>query len=94
MEWYICISVNFMNTALGLEALTHKIEEVLDSVRPYLQADGGDVEVVEVSEGRDVLLKLTGNCSSCSMSEMTMTAGIEESLRRAIPDLGKIQAVK
>jgi Fe-S cluster biogenesis protein NfuA len=83
-----------MSTTVELQALTHKVEEVLNTVRPYLQADGGDVEVVEVSEERDVLLKLTGNCSSCSMSEMTMTAGIEESLRRAIPDLGKIQAVK
>lgn len=83
-----------MSTTTDLEALSHKIEEVLDTVRPYLQADGGDVEVLEVSEGRDILLKLTGNCSSCSMSEMTMTAGIEESLRRAIPDLGKIQALK
>jgi Fe-S cluster biogenesis protein NfuA len=77
--WYICISNNFMSTTVDLETLTHKIEEVLNTVRPYLQADGGDVEVVEVSEGRDVLLKLTGNCSSCSMSEMTMTAGIEDS---------------
>lgn len=83
-----------MSTTPDLEVLTHKIEEVLNTVRPYLQADGGDVEVVEVSAERDVLLKLTGNCSSCSMSEMTMTAGIEESLRRAIPDLGKIQALK
>jgi Fe-S cluster biogenesis protein NfuA len=83
-----------MTTTVDLQALTHKVEEVLNTVRPYLQADGGDVEVVEVSESRDVLLKLIGNCSSCSMSEMTMTAGIEESLRRAIPDLGKIQALK
>ena len=83
-----------MSTTPDLEVFTHKIEEVLNTVRPYLQADRGDVEVVEVSSERDVLLKLTGNCSSCSMSEMTMTAGIEESLRRAIPDLGKIQALK
>jgi Fe-S cluster biogenesis protein NfuA len=66
----------------------------LDSIRPYLHADGGDVEVVEVKENKDVILRLTGNCSSCNMSEMTMTAGIEESLRRSIPDLGSITAVK
>ena len=76
------------------ESLNQKIEQVLDTVRPYLQADGGDVELVEVSENNDVMLRLTGNCSSCSMSDMTMTAGIEESLRRSIPNLGKIHAIK
>jgi Fe-S cluster biogenesis protein NfuA len=74
--------------------LTLKIEAVLDTIRPYLQADGGDVELVEVLSNNDVILRLTGACSSCSMSEMTMTAGIEESLRKSIPDLGKIVAVK
>ena len=74
--------------------LTLKIESVVDTIRPYLQADGGDVELVEVQSNNDVILRLTGACSSCSMSEMTMTAGIEESLRKSIPDLGKIVAVK
>lgn len=74
--------------------LTLKIESVLDTIRPYLQADGGDVELVEVQSNNDVILRLTGACSSCSMSEMTMTAGIEESLRKSIPDLGKIVAIK
>jgi Fe-S cluster biogenesis protein NfuA len=74
--------------------LTLKIETVLDTIRPYLQADGGDVELVEIQSNNDIILRLTGACSSCSMSEMTMTAGIEESLRKSIPDLGKIVAVK
>ena len=74
--------------------LTLKIESVLDTIRPYLQADGGDVELVEIQSNNDIILRLTGACSSCSMSEMTMTAGIEESLRKSIPDLGKIVAVK
>lgn len=75
-------------------SLDQEIDKVLDSIRPYLHADGGDVEVVEVKENKDVVLRLTGNCSSCNMSEMTMTAGIEESLRRSIPNLGSITAVK
>jgi Fe-S cluster biogenesis protein NfuA len=74
--------------------LAQQIETVLDTIRPYLHADGGDVELVEVQENLDVILRLTGACSSCSMSEMTMTAGIEESLRKSIPNLGKIVAVK
>lgn len=75
-------------------SLDQEIDKVLDSIRPYLHADGGDVEVVEIKENKDVVLRLTGNCSSCNMSEMTMTAGIEESLRRSIPNLGSITAVK
>jgi len=75
-------------------SLDQEIDKVLDSIRPYLHADGGDVEVVEVKENKDVILRLIGNCSSCNMSEMTMTAGIEESLRRSIPDLGSITAIK
>jgi Fe-S cluster biogenesis protein NfuA len=74
--------------------LHHQIDTVLDTIRPYLHADGGDVEIVEVTATNDVILRLTGNCSSCNMSEMTMTAGIEESLRRSIPELGTISAIK
>lgn len=76
------------------EPLNQRIEEALQSIRPYLQADGGDVELVEIAGDSDVILRLTGACSSCEMSEMTMTAGIEETLRRAIPGLGKIVAIK
>jgi Fe-S cluster biogenesis protein NfuA len=75
-------------------SINERIDEALNSIRPYLQADGGDVELVEVKDSNDVVLRLTGACSSCEMSEMTMTAGIEETLRRAIPGLGKIVAVK
>ncbi|MDA1182527.1 MAG: NifU family protein [Bacteroidetes bacterium] len=74
--------------------IQQQVEKVLESMRPYLHADGGDVELVEISKGHDVILRLTGNCSTCSMSEMTMTAGIEESLRRSIPGIGKITALK
>ncbi|MEY4003051.1 MAG: hypothetical protein RIT07_1093 [Bacteroidota bacterium] len=76
------------------QTLNLRIEEALNSIRPYLQADGGDVELVEVKEEGDVVLRLTGACSHCEMSEMTMTAGIEETLRRAVPGLGSIVALK
>lgn len=73
--------------------LEEQIENALNTIRPYLIADGGNVELIEIQD-RDVVLKLTGNCSSCNMSEMTMTAGIEETLRRSIPNLGKITAMR
>lgn len=77
-----------------MSAIDTQVEQVLETIRPYLHADGGDVELVEVSSELDVVLRLTGACSTCSMSEMTMTAGIEESLRRSIPNIGKITALK
>ena len=77
-----------------MSEINQQVEQVLETMRPYLHADGGDVELVEVSQSMDVVLRLTGACSTCSMSEMTMTAGIEESLRRAIPNIGKITALK
>ena len=77
-----------------MSEINQQVEQVLETMRPYLHADGGDVELVEVSQELDVVLRLTGACSTCSMSEMTMTAGIEESLRKSIPDLGKIVAIK
>ncbi len=77
-----------------MSAIDNQVEQVLETIRPYLHADGGDVELVEISSELDVVLRLTGACSTCSMSEMTMTAGIEESLRRAIPNIGKITSLK
>ena len=77
-----------------MSGIDNQVEQVLETIRPYLHADGGDVELVEISDAMDVTLRLTGACRTCSMSEMTMTAGIEESLRRAIPNIGKITALK
>jgi Fe-S cluster biogenesis protein NfuA len=74
-------------------ALQEKIEQALNTMRPYLQADGGDVELVEVTPDMVVNLRLTGACKSCEMSHMTMKAGIEEGLRKAIPEITGVVAV-
>lgn len=79
---------------IAIEDLSIQIQTALNSIRPHLQADGGDVELVEISNGCDVLLQLTGACGICDMSEMTMTAGIEETLRKSVPGLGKITALR
>jgi len=62
------------------------INEVLNQVRPALQADGGDVELVDVNDGI-VSVKLTGACGSCPMSTMTLKMGIERTIKAAIPDV-------
>jgi Fe-S cluster biogenesis protein NfuA len=72
--------------------ITEKIEEVLESMRPFLKADGGDVELVAI-EANTVKLRLLGACSSCSMSHMTMKAGIEEGIKKAIPEIESVIAI-
>ncbi|MBS1636624.1 MAG: NifU family protein [Bacteroidetes bacterium] len=73
--------------------LVDKVEEALKSIRPYLEADGGDVEVLEVTDEKTVMLQLKGACSTCSMSHMTMKAGIEETIKRAVPEIKAVQAI-
>jgi Fe-S cluster biogenesis protein NfuA len=70
-----------------------KIETTLETIRPYLQADGGDVEFVDVTPDMQVKLKLLGTCSTCNMSRFTMKAGIEDSLMKAIPSITSVVAV-
>ncbi len=70
-----------------------RIESTLDSLRPYLRTDGGDVSLVEVTDGMIVKLKLLGACSSCSMSMMTLKAGIEQAVLKAIPEIVSVESV-
>ena len=76
-----------------MSELSEKVENALDTIRPYLQTDGGDVELVEITDDLTVKVKLTGACGTCDMSEMTMKTGIEEAVRKAIPDMKQIIAV-
>lgn len=73
--------------------LIDRVEKAIDTVRPYLQADGGDVKIVEITTDNIVRLELTGTCSNCSMSTMTMKAGIEEAVKRAVPEIVAVEAV-
>lgn len=70
-----------------------RIEMALDQIRPYLIADGGNVSLIEVSEEMVVKLKLLGACSSCQMSVMTLKAGVEETIMRAVPEITGVEAI-
>lgn len=71
--------------------MREKIEEVLTQIRPYLQADGGDVELVNVKDGI-VTVKLTGACHGCPMSQMTLKNGVERILKEKIPEIKSVEA--
>ncbi|WP_027418017.1 NifU family protein [Crocinitomix catalasitica] len=70
-----------------------KIEIALQSIRPFLQKDGGDVEFVELTKDNIVRVRLLGACETCSMSAMTLKAGIEESIINAIPQVVGVEAI-
>ena len=72
--------------------MKEKVEAALNEIRPMLQADGGDVELVE-AEGRVVKVRLQGACAGCPMSQMTLKNGIERILKEKIPDIESVEAV-
>ncbi len=72
--------------------MTDKVTQVLDKIRPSLVRDGGDVELVEVNDGT-VKVKLTGACGGCPMAAMTLKMGIEQILKREIPEIKEVVAV-
>ncbi|MGZ3918807.1 MAG: NifU family protein [Bacteroidia bacterium] len=73
--------------------LYRRVEEALDTIRPYLEADGGNVEVIEITDEQVLKLELKGACKTCNMSAMTMKAGIEETIKRAVPEIKEIISV-
>lgn len=73
--------------------MKEKIEKSLEAVRPFLQADNGDVELVEVTEEGIVKVKLTGACGLCPLSVLTLRAGIERALLREVPGIRRVEAV-
>lgn len=75
------------------EDIVSKVEKALDSIRPYLETDGGNVKVLDVDENMVVRLELLGACGNCPMSLMTMKAGIEETIKRQVPEVTDVQAI-
>ena len=73
--------------------LLERVDEALNSVSPHLAVDGGNVEVVEVTEDKVVRIKWLGTCENCSMTLMTMKAGIEQAIMGRIPEIIGVEAV-
>lgn len=82
-----------MNPQSTMDDLKERVEKALETIRPYLMSDGGDVRLVEIRTDMTVELQLLGSCETCSMSNMTMKAGIEEAIRRVAPEVRHVTAV-
>ena len=81
-----------MNTVdTNTDDITLRVEASLDSIRPYLEADGGNIRVVEVTDDKILKLEFVGNCGSCPMSTMTFKAGVEEAIKRSVPEIKSIE---
>ncbi|MBU4294188.1 MAG: NifU family protein [Actinobacteria bacterium] len=72
--------------------MKEKIEKVLETIRPALRADGGDIQLISVEDGI-VKVRLTGACSGCQMAQMTMTQGVEQAIKEVVPEVIKVIAV-
>lgn len=77
----------------GMERLTRRVKDALTELRPFLEADGGDITLDSIGEDGVVRVRLHGACINCSMSAMTMKAGVEEAIKRVAPEVVKVEAV-
>ena len=79
--------------SIKIENITQRIEASLDSIRPYLNADGGDVKITHISDDLAVKLEFLGACGNCKMSTMTFKAGVVEAIKRAVPEVTSIEVI-
>jgi Fe-S cluster biogenesis protein NfuA len=77
-----------------VEELKPRIEKALDSIRPYLKNDGGNIELIEISDEMIVKVKLTGACDGCPFSMLTLKAGVESAICKEVPDIKQVIAVE
>lgn len=82
-----------MQTYDKYSKLWKEVDTALESMRPYLKKDGGNVEIVDISQEKVVQLKLLGACETCPQSFMTMRAGIQEAIKKEVPEIKGIEAV-
>jgi Fe-S cluster biogenesis protein NfuA len=73
--------------------MREQVEKALEMIRPALQADGGDVELVEVTNEGIVKVRLKGACGGCPMSQLTLTRGVEQTVKKAVPEVKRVEAI-
>jgi len=95
--WHHLLKINYIYNCYSLLKLNmnllERVEQALDSIRPYLETDGGNVSIEEITPDNVVRLKLLGTCASCSMSIMTFKAGLEQAIKKAVPEIVAVEAI-
>jgi Fe-S cluster biogenesis protein NfuA len=74
--------------------IKERVENALESIRPFLIADGGNVELINITADKVVEIELTGACKTCNMSMMTLKAGIEDTIRKSVPEIISVVAIQ
>ncbi len=74
------------------EELTLKVKNIIEQIRPFLQADGGDIRFLELTEDKVVNVELQGACGTCPYSRMTLKNGVEEAVKKALPEIKSVEA--
>lgn len=82
-----------LSYAFLIMTIHERVEQALDTIRPYLEKDGGNVKIEEITDGNVVKLKLLGTCASCAMSIMTFKAGLEQAIKKAVPEIVAVEAL-
>jgi Fe-S cluster biogenesis protein NfuA len=78
---------------LPVSEMFQKVNIALDEIRPHLEVDGGNIELIEVTDDLIVRIKWLGNCEHCSMSAMTMKAGVEQAIKSRLPEIKSVEAI-
>ena len=74
--------------------ISEKVQQALEQLRPFLEADGGDMELVNITDECVVQVRLLGACKDCTMSKMTLKAGLEEAIKKVAPEVTKVEAIE
>ena len=82
-----------MTVEINKHELHDRVEAALNNIRPFLQSDGGDIELLEITEDFIAKVKLVGACESCKMSASTMKAGVESTIKNFVPEIQSVEAV-
>lgn len=73
--------------------IKQQVEQALEKIRPFLQRDGGDIQLIDVTDDGVVKVQLTGACQGCPMSQMTLKQGVERALMKEVPNVKEVQAI-
>lgn len=82
-----------MTVDINKHELHDRVEEALNNIRPFLQSDGGNIQLLEITEELVAKVKLLGNCDGCKMSASTMRAGVESTIKNFVPEITAVEAV-
>lgn len=78
---------------MNSETIREKVEKALEEIRPFLQADGGDITLIEIEDDKIVRIQFEGSCNSCSINQMTLKAGVETTIKKHAPEIEAVIAI-